>query len=249
MTDIEKTIREAIVDEPPFSIREGGIFRPGYNAAIDELRSMMGEGENWIVKIEQSERELTGIKNLKVGYNRVFGYYIEVTKSFLSQVPDRYIRKQTLANAERYITEELKEMESRVLGAKDKVTALEYELFQKIREYISENVTRIQKTASALAQLDVYASLAEVAKKRNYVCPTVDYSDKIIIRDGRHPIVESFLPQGMFVPNDTELSSQNRLMLITGPNIDIHAADRADYSHGANGFVCPGARGAYRHCR
>ena len=219
LSDIEKTVREAIVDEPPFTIREGGIFRPGYNAAIDELRSMMGEGESWIVKIEQSERELTGIKNLKVGYNRVFGYYIEVTKSFLSQVPERYIRKQTLANAERYITEELKEMESRVLGAKDKVTALEYELFQKIREYIADNVTRIQKTASALARLDVYASLAGVAKKRHYVCPTVDYSDKIVIRDGRHPIVESFLPQGMFVPNDTELSNKNRLMLITGPNM------------------------------
>lgn len=219
LSDIEKTIREAIVDEPPFTIREGGIFRSGYNSAIDELRSMMGEGESWIVKIEQSERELTGIKSLKVGYNRVFGYYIEVTKSFLDQVPDRYIRKQTLTNCERYITEELKEMEARVLGAKDKVVALEYELFQKIREFISDNVTRIQKTASALARLDVFASLAEVAKKRNYVCPQVDYSDKIQIVDGRHPIVESVCQSGMFVPNDVDLSSQNRLMLITGPNM------------------------------
>ncbi|MBR5528227.1 MAG: DNA mismatch repair protein MutS, partial [Clostridia bacterium] len=219
LEDIEKTISEAIVDEPPFSVREGGIFRTGYNATIDELRSMMGESENWIVRIEQTEREATGIKNLKIGYNRVFGYYIEVTNSYKELVPERYIRKQTLTGAERYITEELKQMESRVLGAKDKVVALEYELFQQIREYIADNIARIRMTAAALAKLDVFASLAEVAKKNNYICPEVDYSDKIYIKDGRHPIVETFLPEGMFIPNDVELDSSNRLMLITGPNM------------------------------
>ena len=219
LEDIEKTISQAIVDEPPFSVREGGIFRDGYNPAIDELRSMMGEGESWIVKIEQSEREATGIKNLKIGYNRVFGYYIEVTNSYRDMVPERYIRKQTLTGAERYITEELKEMESRVLGAKDKVIALEYELFQKIREYIADNISRVRSTASSRARLDVFASLAEVAKKNNYICPEVDYSDKIYIKDGRHPIVETFLPEGMFIPNDVDLDSKSRLMLITGPNM------------------------------
>lgn len=219
LDDIEKTISEAIVDDPPFTIKEGGIFRKGYNTAIDELRSMMGEGESWIVKIEQTEREATGIKNLKIGYNRVFGYYIEVTNSYKELVPDRYIRKQTLTGAERYITEELKEMESRVLGAKDKVIALEYELFQKIREYIADNISRIRTTATVLARLDVFASLADVAKKNNYICPEVDYSDKIVIKDGRHPIVEAFLPEGMFIPNDVDLDSRNRLMLITGPNM------------------------------
>ena len=220
LSDIEKTISEAIVDEPPVSVREGGIFRNGFNPAIDELRSMMGEGESWIVKIEQAEREITGIPKLKIGYNRVFGYYIEVTNSYKNLVPeDRYIRKQTLTGGERYITQELKEMESRVLGAKDKLCALEYDLFQKIREYIIENMSRIQKTAMALAKLDVFASLADVAKKNNYVCPEIDYSDKIHIEDGRHPIVEGFMSEGMFIPNDVELDSKSRLMLITGPNM------------------------------
>ncbi len=221
LEDINKTISDAIVDEPPFSVKEGGIFRDGFNPAIDELRSMMGEGESWIVKIEQTERELTGIPKLKVGYNRVFGYYIEVTNSYKNLVPeDRYIRKQTLSTGtERYVTKELKDMESRVLGAKDKLCALEYELFQKIRDFIVESINRIQKTAIALAKLDVYASLAEVAKKNNYVCPEIDYSDKIHIVDGRHPIVENFMSDGMFIPNDTELDSKNRLMLITGPNM------------------------------
>ena len=219
LDDIQKTISEAIVDEPPFSVREGGIFRDGFNPTVDELRSMMGEGESWIVKIEQLEREETGIKNLKIGYNRVFGYYIEVTNSYRDMVPERYIRKQTLTGAERYITQELKDMEARVLGAKDKVTALEYELFQKICSFIFDNISRIRTTASALARLDVFASLAEVAAKNNYVCPEIDYSDKIYIKDGRHPIVERFLPDGMFIPNDVELDSKNRLMLITGPNM------------------------------
>jgi len=226
LSDIEKTISEAIVDEPPVSVREGGIFRNGFNPAIDELRSMMGEGESWIVKIEQTEREITGIPKLKIGYNRVFGYYIEVTNSYKNLVPeDRYIRKQTLTGGERYITQELKEMESRVLGAKDKLCALEYDLFQKIREYIIENMSRIQKTAMALAKLDVFASLADVAKKNNYVCPEIDYTDKIHIEDGRHPIVEGFMSDGMFIPNDVELDSKNRLMLITGPNMAGKSTD------------------------
>lgn len=219
LEDICRAIDEAIEENPPFVIRDGGIIRDGYHEEVDHLRYIMKNGKDWIHEAEASEREKTGIRGLKIGYNRVFGYYIEVTKSFLDRVPDRYIRKQTLTNCERYITEELKEMEARVLGAKDKVVALEYELFQQIREFIADNVTRIQKTASALARLDVFASLAEVAKKRHYVCPEVDYSDKIQIIDGRHPIVESVCQNGMFVPNDVDLSTQNRLMLITGPNM------------------------------
>ncbi len=219
LEEIGSTIAEAIVNEPPFSIREGGIFKKGFSPEIDELRSLMTESESWLLKIEQNERDLTGIKNLKVNYNRVFGYYIEVTKSFLDQVPDRYIRKQTLTNCERFITQELKSLESSILSAKDRLIALEAELFEKLRAYIASNIYRIQLTASSLAKLDVYASLATVAKKNNYVCPTVDMSDRIIIKDGRHPIVEKFLQQGMFIPNDVDLDSKNRLMLITGPNM------------------------------
>ncbi len=179
----------------------------------------MGEGKDWILKIEQTEREATGIKNLKIGYNRVFGYYIEVTNSYLSLVPERYIRKQTLSNAERYITEELKNMERHVLGAHDKAIALEYELFQKIREFISENIGRVQTTAACLAKTDVFCSLARTARENGYTCPEVNYSDAIRIKDGRHPIVEKYLPKGLFVPNDVNLDKNERLMLITGPNM------------------------------
>ncbi len=220
LSDIREEINAAIDDNPPFSVREGGIIRKGYNAQVDELREIMDEGKSWIPKIESVEKEATGIKNLKIGYNRVFGYYIEVTKSYIDLVPDRYIRKQTLTGCERYITQELKDMEARVIGAQDKIVALEYELFVKLCGFISSKVTRIQKTASLLARLDAYVSLADVASKNNYVCPEVDYSDKLDIKGGRHPIVEKFLSgTQMFVPNDTYLDENRRIMLITGPNM------------------------------
>ncbi len=196
------------------------MIRPGYHAEIDELRSLSSGGKGKIVEIEQRERERTGIKNLKIGYNRVFGYYIEVTKSFLSQVPGNYIRKQTLANAERYITEELKSYESTVLGAQERLTALEYELFTEVRNRVAAEVHRIQRTAQAVANLDVLCSLAELAAEQNYVCPEVDFSGVIEIKDGRHPVVERMLEGSLFIPNDTRLDSRdNRVAIITGPNM------------------------------
>jgi len=219
LDDIAEYIEKAIVDEPPFSIREGGFIKKGFSQEADELRSMMEDGQSWMAKIEQSEKELTGIKNLKVGYNRVFGYYIEVTNSFKDLVPANYVRKQTLTGAERYITEELKEMETKVLGAKERMIALEYELFQRLREYVANNLSRVQQTAVALSKLDVYVSLADVAKKNNYTCPEVDTSDIIDLRDSRHPVVEKFMKNEMFVPNDVYFDESTRLLLITGPNM------------------------------
>ncbi len=219
LDEIRQYISEAIVDEPPHSIREGGIIRDGFNADADELRSMMNDGQSWMTKIEQSEKELTGIKNLKVGYNRVFGYYIEVTNSFKDMVPARYVRKQTLTGAERYITEELKEMETKVLGAKEKLNTMEYNIFQELREFIAANLHRVQKTAFMIAKLDAYVSLADVAKKYNYVCPEVDTSNIIEIKDGRHPVVERHLKNEMFVPNDAYFNENSNLLLITGPNM------------------------------
>ena len=220
LEDICALISTAIVDDPPFSVREGGIIRDGYNKDIDYLRSIISDSKGWIDRIEETEKKATGIKTLKVGYNRVFGYYIEVSKSFAASVPDRFIRKQTLANGERYITEELKDMEAQMLGASDKIEALEYQLFTEIRLKVAENVHRIQKTAFLLAKLDVYRSLAEVACRNSYCRPEVIYSDEIIIKDGRHPVVEQFSKDTYFVPNDTNLDGgKNRFMLITGPNM------------------------------
>lgn len=220
LTDIYSAIDGMLVETPPFSIREGGMIKNGYSDDIDYLRGVMTDGKGWISKIEETEREQTGIKTLKIGYNRVFGYYIEVTKSLVSQVPDRYIRKQTLSNCERYITDELKNMEATVLGASDKVCTLEYDMFVGLRNKVADNLKRVQKSANMLAKLDVYVSLAEVAMKNNYVCPEVDYSDVIDIKDGRHPVVEQFVKDSYFVPNDTYLNTtSNRLMLITGPNM------------------------------
>lgn len=220
LEDICALISTAIVDDPPFSVREGGIIRDGYNKDIDYLRSIISDSKGWIDRIEETEKKATGIKTLKVGYNRVFGYYIEVSKSFTASVPDRFIRKQTLANGERYITEELKDMEAQMLGASDKIEALEYQLFTEIRLKVAENVHRIQKTAFLLAKLDVYRSLAEVACRNSYCRPEVTYSDEIIIKDGRHPVVEQFSKDTYFVPNDTNLDGgKNRFMLITGPNM------------------------------
>ena len=220
LEDVCTLIDDMIIDLPPFSIREGGFIKDGFSAEVDKLRSIMTDGKGWIAKIEEGEREKTGIKTLKVGYNRVFGYYIEVTKSFTSQVPERYIRKQTLSNCERYITEELKEMESAVLGANDKLCSLEYELFVQLRNKVADNLKRIQRSANMLARLDVYISLADVAMKNNYVCPEVDYSDVIDIKDGRHPVVEQFVKDSYFVPNDTYLNTTtDKMALITGPNM------------------------------
>jgi len=220
LSDIYQLIEEAIVDAPPFQVREGGMIRDGYNSAVDELRSIMNNAEDYIKGIEEREKAATGIKTLKIKNNKVFGYYIEVSKSFMDQVPENYIRKQTLANGERYITEELKELEGTIFGASDKVKNLEYELFSAIRDHVAANAQRIRQSAQALAELDVFVSLAEVAAKGGYVCPEVDGSDIIDIRDGRHPVVEKFVKDAYFVPNDAFLDTrENRMMLITGPNM------------------------------
>ena len=220
LDDIFQLIDKAIVDEPPILITEGGIIKMGYSPEIDELKTAMIDGKTWLVQLEAREREETGIKGLKVGYNKVFGYYLEVTKSYLSQVPDRYIRKQTLTGGERYITEELKELESKVLGAEEKVVALEYKAFTEIREHIKSQIQRLQKSAMAVSQLDVLCSFAQVAEDFNYCMPEVDDSGIIDVKDGRHPVIEKMLPSGAFVANDTYLDKDsNRVSIITGPNM------------------------------
>lgn len=220
LQDIAEQIDCAIEEEPPFTLREGGLIKAGYNAELDELRSIMNDTAGLIAEIEEREKAATGIPKLKVGYNKVFGYYIEVTNSYKELVPDTYIRKQTLVNAERYITDELKKLESRIIGAKDRSTALEYELFCAVRKSVADSSERIQSTARALARLDTVCSLAEVAEKCGYVCPRVDDSGEIRITDGRHPVVEALLDGGVFVPNDTLLDkNDNRCAIITGPNM------------------------------
>ena len=221
LADIRALLFEAINDDKtPLTVREGNIIKTGYNAEIDRLREIRDNGEGYKLDIEAKEKENTGIKTLKVGYNRVFGYYIEVTKSQIDLVPEHYIRKQTLANCERYITQELKELEATILGANDKLCAMEYSIFQQIREYLNENSARIQRSAALLARLDVYISLATVAAKNRYVCPELSADGTIDIRNGRHPVVEKFISESYFVPNDTLLdTNKNRLLLITGPNM------------------------------
>lgn len=220
LEDIYNLIDAAIVDDPPVSVREGGIIKKGYNQEVDRLREAATQGRNWIAELERSEREKTGIKNLKVGYNKVFGYYLEVTKSYFHLVPDTYIRKQTLANCERFFTQELKELEETILGAEDKLVELEYRLFTEIRSRIANEIARIKTTASCIAETDVLCSLAEVADRENYCKPTVNDGEEISIIDGRHPVVEKMLEQENFVPNDTLLDmTENRLFIITGPNM------------------------------
>ncbi len=220
LSEIADAIGNTIAEDPALTLKEGGIIRRGCNSAVDELYEMVTNGKAWIAKIEELERERTGIKTLKIGYNRVFGYYIEVSKSFVSQVPETYIRRQTLTNGERYVTPELKDTESRVIGARDKLYALEYELFVSLRDYVLQYLDVIKATASAIAELDVYCSNAEIAREQNYVCPEIDRSDKIIIKNCRHPVVERFLEGNYFVPNDCILDcGGNRMMLITGPNM------------------------------
>lgn len=218
--DLASLIENAIVEEPPITIKEGGIIKKGYNSEVDEYKKASTEGKQWLLELEQREKEATGIKNLKVGFNKVFGYFIEVTKSNLNLVPDKYIRKQTLTNGERYITEELNELESKILGAEEKLINLEYQLFIEIRNHLAQNIKRLQNTASIVATIDVLISLATVAEDMNYVCPIVDNSGEINIKDGRHPVIEKMLGAGEFVANDTYLNKEtDRLSIITGPNM------------------------------
>ena len=220
LQDIAQRIETTIVDEPPLTVREGGIIRQGANAEADRLRSIMEGGSGTIAAIEASEKEKTGIRTLKVGYNRVFGYYIEVSKSFMDQVPAHYIRKQTLANCERYITQELKELETQVLTAKDRLTALEYQIFTQLRESIAREAVRVQRTAAAVAAVDCLCSLAAVAAQRGYCRPEITLGNEISITDGRHPVVEVMLKDSLFVPNDTHLGeADNQVSIITGPNM------------------------------
>ncbi len=220
LADCAERIEKTIVDEPPLTIREGGIIRPGADADADRLRDIMNGGKGTIASIEAAEREKTGIRTLKVSFNRVFGYYIEVSKSFMDQVPEHYIRKQTLANCERYITQELKDLEDQVLGAKDRLTALEYQLFQALREYLAQQAARVQHTAAAIAAADVLRSLAEVAVQRGYCRPEMTLGSEISIMDGRHPVVEMMLKDALFVPNDTQLGGRDhQVSIITGPNM------------------------------
>ena len=220
LEDCAHRIEATIVDEPPLTVREGGIIRPGANAEADRLRDIMQGGSGTILAIETQEREKTGIRTLKVSYNRVFGYYIEVSKSFMDQVPAHYVRKQTLANCERYITQELKELEDQVLTAKDRLTALEYQIFTELREFLAQQAPRVQLSAAAVAAADVLCSLATVAIQRGYCRPEITLNNEISITDGRHPVVEVMLKDSLFVPNDTRLGSTNdTVCIITGPNM------------------------------
>lgn len=220
LQDVYKIIDTAIVDEPPMSIKDGDLIKLGYNEELDEYKKASTEGKKWVIDVEIKERERTGIKNLKVSYNRIFGYYLEVTKSYLNLVPEDYIRKQTLANCERYITPELKEIEEKILGAQEKSVTLEYELFIKVRNEIANNIQRIQKTAEIVSTVDVLVSFANIAEEYNYVMPNVDNSGEIDIKEGRHPVIEKMLPSGTFVNNDTYLNKDDhRFSIITGPNM------------------------------
>ena len=220
LQDIESLIEAAIDPEPPLTIKEGGIIKSGYNEEVDRLRLAKTEGKHWLANLEAEERERTGIKNLKIKFNRVFGYYLEVTNSYKDLVPQEWIRKQTLANAERYTTPELKKMEEDILGAEDKLFSLEYDLFTEIREKIADEVLRIQQTAKAVAKADAYVSLALVAERNRYVRPSINENGVINIKNGRHPVVEQMIPNDMFVENDTYLDNENnRISIITGPNM------------------------------
>ncbi len=220
LEDLCDLVSRAIGEDPPLAVKEGGIIREGYNEEVDQYRKSKSEGTRWLAQLEASERERTGIRNLKVKFNRVFGYYLEVTNSFKNLVPDDYTRKQTLANAERYFTPKLKELEDMILGAEDKLYLLEYELFVQVRSKIAGEIKRIQQTAKALAALDVFASFALVAQRNQYVRPHINKSGKIHIKGGRHPVVENMIPNGMFIDNDTYLDNKKkRISIITGPNM------------------------------
>ncbi|OUP51048.1 DNA mismatch repair protein MutS [Lachnoclostridium sp. An181] len=220
LEDICALIQSAIKEDPPIAMKEGGIIKEGYNEEVDRLRNAKSDGKMWLAELEANEREKTGIKTLKIKYNKVFGYYLEVTNSFKDQVPDYYTRKQTLANAERYTIPKLKELEDTILGAEDRLYALEYELYCEVRNQVAAQILRIQTTAKAVANLDVFASLAVVAEKNRYVRPKINEKGVIDIKDGRHPVVEKMIPNDMFISNDTYLDDKkNRISIITGPNM------------------------------
>ena len=221
LSDICELIDRAVVEEPPHTIREGGIIREGFNAELDEVKSDMTNGKQLIAELEAREREATGIPKLRVGYNRVFGYYLEVSNAFKDKTPEHYVRKQTLANGERYITQELKELENRILGAHDRSIALEGKLFEEVRRTIAEQLTRVQETAKAIAELDVLASFAAVSVRNDYTRPTITANGRLYLKDSRHPVVEALLTgSAPFVPNDLEMDpNQNRVSIITGPNM------------------------------
>ena len=220
MSDLADLLEKSIHPDAPVTIGEGGIIRDGWSQLLDEYRDASSGGKKWIVELEQREREATGIRNLRIQYNKVFGYYIEVTKSFLPMVPDRYVRRQTLANAERYTTPELKEMEQKVIGAQEQSVRLELELFTQIREKIAEQIARIQQTALALKTLDALASLAQVAVENRYVRPQLTDDGSLDILEGRHPVVEQSMDEGGFVPNDAHMNGdESRMLIVTGPNM------------------------------
>ena len=220
LQDIYELIDKSITDDPPMNTKDGGYIKIGFDEEIDKLKLATTDGKSWLMKLEKEEKEKTGIKSLKVGFNKVFGYYIEVTNTYKNLVPETYIRKQTLTNGERYITEELKNIENQILGAEEKVVKLELEAFKKIREEIADNVKRLQKTAEAVSILDVLSSFAQVAEDMNYCKPVINKDGIIDIKEGRHPVIEKMLPTGEFIANDTYLDkNENRLSIITGPNI------------------------------
>ena len=220
LRDLYQLLCESIQEEPPISSRDGDIIKDGYNEEVDRLRHAKTDGKSWLAQLEAGEREKTGIKNLRIKYNKVFGYYLEVTNSYKDMVPDYYIRKQTLTGAERFITPELKELEDTILGSEDRLTSLEYELFKEVRDHIGENVSRIQRTAKVVAQIDVFASLALVASRNNYCRPKINESGIIDIKNGRHPVVEQMITNDLFIDNDTYLDNHNnRIAIITGPNM------------------------------
>lgn len=220
LRDLYTLLCDSIQEEPPISTRDGDIIKEGFNEEVDRLRAAKTEGKSWLAELEATEKEKTGIKNLRIKYNKVFGYYLEVTNSFKDMVPDYFIRKQTLTNAERYITPELKELEDTILGSEDRLTSLEYELFKAVRDHLADNVARIQGTAKAIAKIDVFASLALVASRNNYCKPKINESGILDIKNGRHPVVEQMITNDMFIDNDTYLNnSNNRIAIITGPNM------------------------------
>ena len=220
LEDLYELIKNSICEDPPILIREGGIIREGFDTDIDHLRKAKTDGKNWLAQLEEEDRERTGIKNLRIKYNKVFGYYFEVSNSYKNQVPSDYVRKQTLVNAERYTTAKLKELEDTILNAEDKLNVLEYDMFCKIRDNLAMHLERVQKTAKAVARLDVFASLSVVAEQNHYVRPTLNDKGLIDIKEGRHPVVEKMIDHDMFVSNDTFLDNNNHcIAVITGPNM------------------------------
>lgn len=243
LEDLCILVKKAIREDPPIAMKEGNIINDGYNEEVDKLRRAKSDGKDWLAKLENDEREKTGIKNLKIKYNKVFGYYLEVTNSYKEMVPEYYTRKQTLANAERYITPELKELEDMILGAEDKLYALEYELYSEVRDLIASQIERIQKTAKAVAALDAFASLALVAERNNYVRPKINEKGVIDIKEGRHPVVERMIPNEMFISNDTYLDDKKHRNFYYyrteyGRKIDVYASNGAHCSYGADRLVC-----------